>query len=118
MNNYKELKIWRKSVDLTVRLYEVTQGFPKDEQYGLTAQVRRCAISIPSNIAEGAGRNSRKEFSRFLGLSNGSSCELETQLIIAREVGLIDQEIFESLVGELTEIQKMNWSLSKTLTVE
>jgi four helix bundle protein len=115
MNNYKELNIWRKSVDLAVKIYQVTKGFPKEEQYGLTSQMRRSAVSIPSNIAEGAGRNSKKDFANFLAISNGSSCEVDTQLIIARRVDLIDQEILESLHSEISEIQKMSWSLQKSL---
>jgi four helix bundle protein len=115
MNNYKELNIWRKSVDLAVKIYQVTKGFPKEEQYGLTSQMRRSAVSIPSNIAEGAGRNSKKDFANFLAISNGSSCEVDTQLIIARRVDLIDQEILESLQSEISEIQKMSWSLQKSL---
>jgi len=71
MNNYKELKIWQKSVDLAVHVYEITKSFPKEEIYGLTSQLRRSAISISSNIAEGAGRNTKKDFSNFLGISYG-----------------------------------------------
>lgn len=115
MNNYKELKLWQKSVDLAIRVYEITQNFPREEQFGITSQVRRSAVSIPSNIAEGAGRNSSREFNNFLGISNGSTCELDTQLIIAQRVNFIDQSSLESIQCEIVEIQKMNWSLRKTL---
>jgi four helix bundle protein len=115
MNNYKELKIWQRSVDLAVRIYKETQKFPKEEQYGLTSQIRRSAVSIPSNIAEGAGRNSRKEFNNFLGVSHGSSCELETQLIIAQRVELLDEVILESLQQQISEIQKMTRGLKDSL---
>jgi four helix bundle protein len=115
MNNYKDLKIWQKSVDLAVRIYEITQSFPKEEMYGLTMQMRRSAVSISSNIAEGAGRNSKKEFNNFLGISNGSACELETQLIISHRAKLIDQSIFTSIQLQIEEVQKMNWSLKKSL---
>jgi four helix bundle protein len=115
MNNYKELKVWQKSVDLAVKIYETTKGFPKEEQYGLTSQIRRCAVSIPSNIAEGAGRNSKKDFNNFLGIAYGSSCELDTQLIIAAKINFIDKTILESIQQEINEIQKMNWSLKKSL---
>ena len=117
MNNYKELKIWQKSVDLAVTIYDVTKNFPKEEMYGLTSQLRRCAVSIPSNIAEGAGRNTKKDFNNFLGISNGSSCELETQLIIAQRIKFIDSNIFNSVQQAVSEIQKMNWSLKKSLNL-
>jgi four helix bundle protein len=79
MHNLKELKIWNKATDLTVDVYKATFGFPSDERYGLTSQIRRAVVSISSNIAEGAGRNSNKEFANFMGIANGSSYELETQ---------------------------------------
>jgi four helix bundle protein len=115
MNNYKELKIWQKSVDLAVRIYEITKDFPREELYGLTSQIRRSAVSIPSNIAEGARRNTNKDFNNFLGISNGSSCELETQLIISQRVNFMEQAILESIQQDIIEIQKMNWSLKKTI---
>jgi four helix bundle protein len=115
MNNYKELKIWQKSVDLAVKVYQVTKDFPKEELYGITSQIRRSAVSIASNIAEGAGRNSKKDFNNFLGVSHGSSCELETQLTIAQRVNFVDQQVFESVQQDIVEIQKMNWSLKKSL---
>ena len=115
MNNYKELKVWQKAVDLATRIYEVTSLFPRDEAYGLALQLKRCAVSIPSNIAEGAGRNSNKDFNNFLGISYASSCELETQLIIANKVKFIDDSILKSFQNEITEIQKMNWALKKSL---
>jgi four helix bundle protein len=118
MNNYKELKVWQKSVDLAVKIYGVTKAFPKEELYGLTSQLRRSAVSIPSNIAEGAGRNTKKDFNNFLGISNGSSCELDTQLIIAQRINFIDALVVESLQQEITEIQKMNWSLKRSLKLD
>lgn len=117
MNNYKELKIWQKAMDLAVRIYETTKGFPKEEIYGLTSQIRRCAVSIASNIAEGAGRNTKPDFNKFLGIANGSACELETQLIIANRVCFIDESTLNGLRQEINEIQKMNWSLKKSLKV-
>ncbi len=116
MNNYKELKVWQKSVDLAVKIYEATKNFPREEIYGLTSQIRRSAVSIPSNIAEGAGRNSKKDFNNFPGISNGSSCELETQLIIANRVDFLNSKILDELQKDLTEIQKMNWALQNSLT--
>ena len=86
MNKLKDLKIWNKAMDLTVEVYKATSTFPTDERFGLTSQSRRAAVSIPSNIAEGAGRNSMKEFNNFLGIANGSSYELQTQLVIAKQI--------------------------------
>lgn len=118
MNNYKELKLWQKSVDLAVRVYQTTSLFPKEEIYGITSQIKRSAVSIPSNIAEGAGRNSKKDFNNFLGISVGSSCELDTQLIIASRVGFLDDSSLKTLQDEITEIQKMNWALKKSLKLD
>lgn len=92
MHNLKELKIWNKAIDLSVDVYKATSGFPSDEKFNLTSQSRRSAVSIPSNIAEGAGRNSNKEFSNFLGIANGSSYELQTQLIISNKLNLLNDE--------------------------
>jgi len=114
--NYKTLKVWQKSVDLAVKVYKSTENFPKEEAYGLTSQIRRCSVSIPSNIAEGSGRNSDKEFNNFLGYSQGSSFELETQLIIANKVGYLKDDNFQNLQEGITEIQKMNYALKKRLT--
>jgi four helix bundle protein len=116
MNNYKELKVWQKSIDLAVKIYESTKAFPREELYGLTSQIRRSAVSIPSNIAEGAGRNTNKDFNNFLGISNGSSCELDTQLIIAHRVDFLDAALLNVLQKDISEIQKMNWSLQRSLT--
>ena len=86
MNNYKELRVWQSSVDFAVNTYKATEELPIDERYGLTSQIRRSAVSISSNIAEGAGRNTSGEFNQFLGIAYGSTCELETQLIIANRL--------------------------------
>lgn len=114
MHNLKELKIWQKAVDLATDVYRLTADFPKEEKYGLTSQIRRSAVSISSNIAEGAGRNSDKEFAHFLGISNGSSYELQAQLIISKNLGLLNSEI-ESILDQLDQIQKMNYSLQQKL---
>ena len=115
MNNFKELKVWKKSIDLVKLIYEITQQFPKEETYGLTNQVRRCAVSIPSNIAEGAGRKGNKEFEQFLHISLGSSFELETQLIIANKLSYIKPENLFIIENQLHEIQKMIRGLQKSL---
>ena len=97
MHNIKELKIWNKAMVLSVQVYELSSKFPSDERFGLTSQVRRCAVSIPSNISEGAGRNTKGEFKQFLGIANGSAYELQTQLIIANKLNFLmktQQKVF------------------------
>lgn len=113
MNNYKELKVWQKSMELVEVVYKLTSTFPKEEKYGLTSQIQRSSISIPSNIAEGAGRNSDKEFRNFLGVANGSSNELSTQLILAIRIGYANESDIEYIFNLLSEIQKMIFSLIK-----
>ena len=115
MNNYKELIVWQKSIELAVRVYQETQNYPESEKFGLTAQSRRCAVSIASNIAEGAGRNSKRDFGNFIGIAHASTCELETQLILANRVNLLSDNALATLKGLITEIQKMNWSLKRSL---
>jgi S23 ribosomal protein. len=92
MNNYKELKVWQKSIDFAVLIYNVTQSFPPNEQYGLTSQLRRAASSVAANIAEGAGRNTDKEFVYFLSIALGSIYETETFITIASKIGYISTE--------------------------
>lgn len=115
MHNLKELKIWNKAIDLSVDVYKATSSFPSDEKFNLVSQSRRSAVSIPSNIAEGAGRNSNKEFSNFLGIANGSSYELQTQLIISNKLNLLNDEALDLLLKQIDELQKMNYAFQKTL---
>jgi four helix bundle protein len=115
MHNLKELKIWNKAIDLTVDVYKATSDFPSDERFGLTSQARRSAVSIPSNIAEGAGRNSNKEFNNFLGIANGSSYELQTQLVISNKLNLLNNDILDDLLKRIDELQKMNFAFQKML---
>ncbi len=115
MNNLKELKIWNKAIDLTVDVYKATSNFPTDERFGLISQLRRAAVSISSNIAEGAGRNSTKEFNNFLGIANGSSFELHTQLVIANRLGMLTVEILEPLLAQIDELQKMTYGFQQML---
>ena len=116
MHNLKELKIWNKSIDLAVEVYKATADFPKEEKYNLTSQTRRAAVSVPSNIAEGAGRNSNKEFIHFLGIANGSSYELQTQLIISNRLKLLSEETLNPLLNSIDELQKMTYSFQNTLS--
>lgn len=113
MHNYKELKVWNKSVELATMIYQITNSFPKEEKYGLANQIQRSVVSISSNIAEGAGRNSESEFNVFLGYARGSSFELESQLHIAKNIGYIDDFHFQTISNHLTEIQKMLNGLKK-----
>ena len=115
MHNLRELKIWNKAIDLVAEVYKATSNFPSEEKYGLTSQIRKCAVSIPSNIAEGAGRNSDREFVHFLGIANGSSYELQTQLIISNKLTLLSNETLDSLLNQIMEIQKMNYKFQQTL---
>lgn len=115
MHNLKELKIWIKAIDLAAEVYRVTSSFPAEEKFGLTSQSRRAAVSISSNIAEGAGRSSSKEFKYFLGIANGSSFELQTQLFISSKLGLINSEELEKLLLLIDELQKMNYSFQNML---
>ncbi|KQM78826.1 four helix bundle protein [Pedobacter sp. Leaf216] len=115
MNNLKELKIWNKAIDLAVDVYKATSTFPTDERFGLISQSRRAAVSIPSNIAEGAGRNSVKEFNNFLGIANGSSYELQTQLVIANKLSILESEILDPLLSKIDELQKMTYGFQQML---
>ena len=118
MHNIKDLKIWNKSIDLVIKVYDVSSKFPVDERYGLISQIRRCAVSIPSNISEGAGRNSYKEFLQFLGIANGSSYELQTQLVIVERLGFVDNKICNELLENIDEVQKMNFNLQKSIRLK
>lgn len=113
MHNYKQLDVWSRGIELAASIYETTKNFPNEEKFGIISQMRRSAVSISSNIAEGAGRNSDKEFRRFLNISFGSCSELETQLIISLKLGYLSGEESENLLSELTEIQKMIFTLIK-----
>lgn len=115
MNKLSELKIWIKAIDLTVDVYKATASFPSDERFGLTSQSRRAAVSIPSNIAEGAGRNSMKEFNNFSGIANGSSYELQTQLVIANKLVMLDIDTLNPLLEQIDELQKMTYGFQQML---
>ncbi len=114
INSYKDLIVWQKSFDLTKKIYKVTEDFPKTEVYGLVSQIRRAFVSIPSNISEGFVRKSRKEFSQFISIAFGSGAELETQLLLSKDLGFINESDFRKLDSLLQEIMKMlNSLLSK-----
>jgi len=115
MHNFKELNSWKEAKDFSLLVYRITAKFPPSENYGISSQIKRAAVSIPSNIAEGAGRNTDKDFSRFIAIALGSSFELETQLIIANELEFLENEKFEDLILKLNAIQKMLVNFQKYL---
>ena len=115
MNNFRELIVWRKSVDLVVSVYEVTRQFPESEKFNLVSQMQHCGTSIPSNIAEGAGRNTAAYFKQFLNVALGSAFELETQLIISKKLNYVSEENYSRMVKDIVEIQKMLFGLLNTL---
>ena len=115
MHNFEKLKIWQKAMDIAVEVYEVSLLLPTDERFNLTQQIKKCAVSIPSNIAEGSGRNSNKEFTQFLGIANGSTFELITQLLLAKRLNLITEETIQPIVNQLVEVSNMNFSFQKSL---
>lgn len=114
LHNFKELKVWQLSIDFVTKIYEKSATFPQYEIYGLTSQLRRAALSIPSNIAEGSGRGN-KEFVRFLSISIASAFEVETQLIVAKNLNFISVSELEILLNQIQEIQKMIHGLGRSL---
>jgi len=112
---HKRLQCWKKGIEITKLVYEITGQFPKDEIYGLSSQMRRAAVSIPSNISEGAAKNTKKEFIQFLYNAQGSLSELDTQLTISDEIGYIDKRTFSSIEKELNHENKLITGLIKSL---
>lgn len=111
MQNYKELRVWQKAHSFTLKVYEVTKVFPKDELYSLTNQLRRAASSIPANIAEGCGKNSNNEFAHFLNIALGSSNESEYFLLLSKDLGYLSPENHTELEDNINEIKAMLISL-------
>jgi four helix bundle protein len=107
MGDYKSLKIWQRSHALTLEVYKATTGFPKAEQYGITAQLRRASSSVPANLAEGAGRNTQPEMARFCRIALGSANEVEYHLLLARDLGYLEAGHYQRLVRELRQIKNM-----------
>jgi len=105
--NHKELDVWKVSMDLVTLVYKLTDTFPVSERYGLTNQIRRSAVSIPSNIAEGSGRNSWKELHQFIGYTIGSAAELDTQIIIANNLNYINEKSIEEMFELLEKTRKL-----------
>ncbi len=109
--SYRDLKVWQRSIQLSVAIYALTRGFPKEELYGLTSQLRRAAVSVASNIAEGYGRVSKGEYRQFVGIARGSLLELQTQLVIAKELGFGKPEQAQPAEALAEETGKMLWAL-------
>jgi four helix bundle protein len=115
MQDFKKLVVWQKAHLLAVAIYQATAMFPKEEIYGLTSQMRRVSVSIPSNIAEGCGREGNAELSRFLQIASGSAREMEYQLLLAHELTFLDDQSYESLDNQVSEVRKMLITLIKKL---
>jgi four helix bundle protein len=115
MRPHEKLDVWSRAVDFVTMIYRTTDGFPKEEKFGLTSQIRRAAVSIPANIAEGAGRESAREFIHFLSNAQGSASELATELIIAYRLGFQGEKDYHELSSELDNIGRMIFGLSQHL---
>jgi four helix bundle protein len=115
LRNYKDLRVWQKGYQLCLQIYKATKEFPKSEQYGITAQIRKAAVSIPSNIAEGYGRKTTKEYIQSLYITYGSLCELETQILLSGDPEYIVKEKYEILLGEIGSVERMLKALIKSL---
>jgi four helix bundle protein len=115
LRNYKELKVWQKAYQLCLEVYKITKGFPKEERYGLTSQIRRSAVSVPSNIAEGYGRKTTPEYIRSLYFAYGSNCELDTQISLSGDLGYMKAQEKEMLQRNIGEVERMLKALIKSL---
>jgi len=116
MQDFKNLKVWKKSHALTLEVYRETLRFPAEEKYGLVAQIRQAAVSVESNLAEGTARSGDPEFRRFAFMALGSACEMECQFILARDLGQLSGSAFERLNAACHEVRKMLWSLIRCLS--
>jgi four helix bundle protein len=115
-HNFRNLKVWNFALNFVEAIYLETKTFPKEEVYSRTSQIRRSAVSIPSNIAEGCGRDTKKQLAYFLDVAQGSACELETQLLLAARFGYLSDKKCEELISKLNEVQRMIVGFKKTLT--
>jgi four helix bundle protein len=115
LKNYKELKVWQKAYALCLVIYQMTKNYPSEEKYGLSSQIRRAAVSVPSNIAEGYGRKSIKEYTQFLYVAYGSICEIDTQLLLTRDLKYIGEKFYSEIRLQLSEVERMLKALIKSL---
>jgi four helix bundle protein len=118
MKDFRQLKVWEKAHQLAVAVYKETKGFPKEELYGLTSQIRRASMSIPTNIAEGCGRNTDADFARFLQIAMGSASETEYQLLLAHDLEFLTNEQYQKLNADVTEVKRMLTSFIQTLRAD
>jgi len=118
MKDFRQLKVWERSHQLALEIYKATKNFPKEELYGLTSQIRRSSMSVPTNIAEGCGRFTDPDFARFLQMAMGSASETEYQLILAHDLGFLNKERYDTLNTDVTEVKRMLASLLKTLRAD
>ena len=118
MRDFKKIQVWQKAHNFVLTMYKATENFPREELFGLTSQIRRATASIPTNIAEGAGRETQKEFSRFIHVAAGSASEVEYQLLLAHDLGYLNAEIYKELDANITEIKKMLHGFAKALKSE
>jgi four helix bundle protein len=118
LKDFRKQKVWEKAHDLALEVYRVTEAFPKTELFGLTSQIRRAGVSIPANIAEGCGRDTDADFARFLQIAMGSASELEYHLLLAHELGLLNDPDHERLSNKTTEVKQMLTSFIKKLKAE
>ena len=118
MKDFRQLKVWQRAHQLTLDIYKTTASFPRSEAYGLASQIRRAAVSIPSNLAEGCGRNGDAELARFCSIAGGSASELEYQILLARDLKLIKPEDYGQLAQQITEIKHMLTVFVRRLTAE
>ena len=115
MRLHEKLDVWKKAIDFVVEIYRMTETFPTEEKFGLTSQIRRASVSIPANIAEGAGRESDKDYIRFLSIAQGSTSEVETELLIANRLGFLSNQNYKTARASLDEIGRMNTGLANHL---
>jgi four helix bundle protein len=115
MKNYREMRVWEKAHGVAVRIYEITQSFPNSELYGLTSQLRRAAVSIAANLAEGCGKSSDSEFGRYVDIASGSASEADYLVLLAKDLGYISPDAYGGISEEITAIRKMLTSLKKAV---
>jgi four helix bundle protein len=115
IQSHRDLIAWQKAVELVARSYEITRSFSREEQFGLTQQLRRAVVSVAANIAEGKGRGTAKEFTRFLAIASGSLTEVDTHFVIARRLGYINEATLEEVVGQIEEVGRIITGLRKSL---
>lgn len=118
MKDFRQLQVWEKSHQLALAIYKATKEFPKEELYGLTSQIRRASMSIPTNIAEGCGRGTDADFARFLQIAMGSASETEYQLLLAKDLGFLSNDSYTPLHNKAEEVKRMLASLLKTLRAD